>query len=241
MGKLIHQDFRMKYITILLIVLASATAFARVKVKDPMVITDSVTISSSAKPDIMESGMTVQYKSQDYAAVSAAMEKITGAVKKSKDICTFSGYRIAPEYQYIDGKQINDGYMGYLDFDCKFNSAPVYEAVVNDVFTIADADSAYLLTSKQIRWSVSRKVLDALRSQMKVEAIRTVLRTAREYSKVSGLRCSARDINLEYNDYSPVVREYSAVRAGKTAVQVSEPDKTDQTVSLSVKYNYVCR
>ncbi|MCD8552563.1 SIMPL domain-containing protein [Seleniivibrio sp.] len=231
----------MKYVIVALLVLASATAFARVKIKDPMVITDSVTISSSAKPDIMESGMTVQYKSQNYAAVASAMEKITGAVKKSKDICTFSGYRISPEYQYVDGKQINDGYMGYLDFDCKFNSAPVYEAVGNDVFAIADADSAYLLTSKQIRWSVSRKVMDAQRSQMKIEAIKTVLRTARDYSRASGLHCTPKDINLEYNDFSPVAREYSAVRASKTSIQVSEPDKTDQTVSLSVKYNYVCR
>lgn len=231
----------MKKLLVLALVLISVTAFARVKVKDPMVITDSVTISSSAKPDIMESGMTVQYKSMDYAEVSAAMEKISGVVKKSKDICTFTGYRISPEYQYTDGKQIPDGYMGFLDFDCKFNSAPVYEAVVNNVFTIAEADSAYMLTSKQIRWTVSRKVLDALRSQMKVEAIRTVLRTAREYSRASGLHCTAKDINLEYNDYAPVAREFSAVRASKAAIQVSEPDKTDQTVSLSVKYNYVCR
>lgn len=231
----------MKKLLVLALVLVSVTAFARVKIKDPMVITDSVTITSSAKPDIMESGMTVQYKSMDYAEVSAAMEKISGVVKKSKDICTFTGYRISPEYQYADGKQVPDGYMGFLDFDCKFNSAPVYEAVVNNVFTIAGADSAYILTSKQIRWTVSRKVLDALRSQMKVEAIRTVLRTAREYSRASGLYCTAKDINLEYNDYVPVAREFSAVRASKAAIQVSEPDKTDQTVSLSVKYNYVCR
>jgi len=231
----------MKKLLVFALVLVSMSAFARVKVKDPMVITDSVTISSSAKPDIMESGMTVQYKSPDYAAVSAAMEKISGVVKKSKDICTFSGYRISPEYQYVDGKQIADGYMGYLDFDCKFNSAPVYEAVVNNVFTVSETDNAYMLTSKQIRWSVSRKVLDALRSQMKIEAIKTVLRTAREYSRASGLYCTAKDINLEYNDYVPMAREYSAVRATKAAIQVSEPDKTDQTVSLTVKYNFVCR
>lgn len=231
----------MKKLLIVLLILSTATAFARVKVKDPMVISDSVTITSSAKPDIMESGMTVQYKSMEYAAVSAAMEKIAGTVKQSKDICTFSGYRISPDYQYIDGKQITDGYMGYLDFDCKFNSAPVYETVVNSIFNVAKTDSAYVLTSKQIRWSVSRKVLDTLRAQMKTEAIRTVIRTARDYSKATGLYCTAKDINLEYNDYYPAVREYSAVRATKAAVQVTEPDKTDQSVSLSVKYNYVCR
>jgi len=232
----------MRYFLILLILCTTSTAFARVKVKDPMVITDAATFTSSAKPDMMESGMTVQYKSPDYAAVSSAMEKISGVVKANKNICSYAGYRISPEYTYKDGQQLNDGYMGYLDFSCSFTAVPSYEKVVNGVFEISSKDPAYLLTSKSVQWTVSGKVLDTLRSQMKLDAIRSVLRTAREYSRASGLYCTAKDIKLEYADSVPVMREYAAVRSAKAqAIAVSEPDRQDQSVSLTVKYNYVCR
>ena len=217
------------------------SANARVKLKDPLVITDSVTVSAKIAPDKMTSGLTVQYKDSDPSSVSVALEKAATIVKAHKDICTFDGYRVSPEYSYKDGKQNMEGYSGFLDFNCTFKDIKKFESVYNDVFALNANNTKYIISSDQVKWIVSPELYNAKKISLKSDAIKEAMNTVRNYSRTAGKVCYLKDIAIDFNDYIPSYRESKMLRATAAPLNVSEPDKVESSVSVTAKFSAACR
>ncbi|MGE4317312.1 MAG: SIMPL domain-containing protein [Deferribacterales bacterium] len=230
----------MKKTAILLSMFVAFSAHARVKLTDPIVITDSVTVSDTIQPDSMTSGMSLSYKHDDAAEVSRALESLSAIVKQYKTMCTFNGYRISPVYSYKDGKQTMEGYSGDLDFSCSFTDIKKYESIYNAVFSHIDGSDKYVMSSSPVRWVVSKAQSDAKRAELKTRAIKEVFKTVKEYSKASGHPCSVKDIALDFTDSFPVFRE-STRMVKAAALTVSEPDRTDAPFSVSAKFSAACK
>lgn len=230
----------MKKLLVIAVILLFCSAYARVKLKDPMVITDTLTVTSQVAPDMMTSGMSVLYRTDKGETASQAMEKTAAAVKLHKDICTFSGYTVNPIYRYAEGSQMLDGYSGLLDFSCAFNDIKRYESVVNDIYAMTSSDTSYNVSARAVRWTASEALLSAKRTELKTLALKNVFRSAQNYSKATGHYCVVKDVTLDYSENIPVFKEMTA-KSLKAALAVSEPDKTGHTVSVQAKFSIACK
>lgn len=220
-------------------VLASVSALAAAPDAQPLVVTDSLTVTQTVAPDKMISSVTVNYKGASNKAVTAAMEKAVAKLTPYKDISVFYGYNVEPVYRYVDSRQTLDGYRGSMTVSCNFIDIQRYSGMVNAFFDLASTDKAYEVGMSSVNREVSDKLTASMQDKLRTQAVAAVLSSASLYSGSLKMSCTVRDIAVDQPTAYPVYR--NTMMMAKSAVSITPPDNQPAPLSLTVRYSLTCK
>jgi hypothetical protein len=221
----------MRYILALMLLFTGLNAYAG----QPVNINDTLTVTADITPDTMTSYVTVSTLADSFSDVAAKMERASKIIKNNSEICSFNSYRISPRYTYDNGKRMDDGFEGYLSSPCSFTEIDSYNDLLNDL----DSLSAELSVSvSPISWTTNPDRMDAMQTQLKMDLIKEIYSILPAYSGATQKQCSLASVDYTGstgNVYAPVVMRSEA------KINMSAPDRSDKTVSVSANISLLCK
>jgi hypothetical protein len=221
----------MRYLLALLLLFTGLNAYAG----QPVNINDTLTVSADITPDTMTSHVTVSTIADSFSKAAAKMEKASEIIKSNSGICSFNSYRVSPRYRYTDGKRIDDGFEGYLSSPCSFTEIDSYNDLLNDLDSLS---SELSVSVSPISWTTNPDRMDAMQTQLKMDLIKEIYSILPAYSGATQKQCSLASVDYTGsmdNTYAPVMMRSEA------KINMSVPDRSDKTVSVSANILLICK
>lgn len=224
----------MRFILVLLMFTVSSVFAAEIPVR----INDTASASESALPDIMQSYLSVTYKSSSFDSASKGIEKAAAVIKAHSSTCVFNSYRISPEYRFVNNSRSLEGYTAYMNSPCSFTDTVEFDAVLNDIHTVTKGKAEYTTATDQIRWVVSESLRASATDRLKLKIISEIGVRREAYSEALSKDCKTSVIT--YAGSAPADMPVSG-RALSAAAETSAPDRKGEDVTVKADFTLICR
>jgi hypothetical protein len=199
-------------------------------------ISKNKTFESITTTNIKKTNLYVKYINNSDSLIEKEFSNIIQYAKDSK-ICKGGKYTIKPNIKTsrVDGKYISTkyGYIGNINFNCKFENNTKYEIFLDNVKRNKDLD----ISQGSLEYIVSPDKKEDILEDLENKGYRY----AKEYKKYLNKifsNCSISNINLSTNHYYPRAQVIKSEMQSSSVV--SSPIENNFIQKLSVNYKFKC-
>lgn len=187
----------------------------------------------------------VSLNTQEKALIAKTFNEILERVAKDK-ICRGGSYTIEPTFSYKDGIETPKGQRVEARLSCeiKADELDTYNALLNDMDTIATKSGFITMSMPALRASFSSEILKENEMKLREELINTALSTAEHYAKLTNKQCELK--NLEFSG-SGMPRMYLAKASVAESASADSaygnalPVVGEEERAINAVASYVCR
>ncbi|PLX67938.1 MAG: hypothetical protein C0603_07435 [Denitrovibrio sp.] len=165
------------------------------------------------------------------------MEEYVNIFNKYSKICTSNSYSVSPEYVYNNNKREIIGYKSYMNIPCQFKSMKLFNELLSSITSDSNPIKADIILSS-VNWVISSELQSSLNSQLKIDAIKQAGVTAKQMGESLGSECSILKVSFLNGVYSPSQPLFESAKLA--SVNVSQPNQSDKSVSITAKYKLKC-
>lgn len=199
-------------------------------------ISKTKTFETITTTNTKKTKLYVKYLNKSDSLIEKEFSNIIQYAKNSK-ICNGGKYTIKPNYKTLKENgnytKVKDGYVGNVNFDCRFENNNRYETLLNSVKNNKDLQ----ITQGSLEYTVSPDKKEDILEDLENKGY-TYAKEYKKYLNKIFSNCSISNINLSNNHY------YPRAQLNRSEMQissvVSSPIGNDFVQKLSVNYKFKC-
>lgn len=189
----------------------------------------------------------ISLNTQEKALIAKTFNEILERVAQDK-ICRGGSYTIEPTFSYKDGVETPKGQRVEASLSCKIkaNELDTYNALLNDIDTIATKSGFVTMSMPALRASFSSEILKANEMKLREELISTALSTAEHYAKLTNKQCELKNLDFS-SSHMPRAYLMSAKASVAESASVDSAYKNalpvvgEEERAINAVASYVCR
>jgi|GEM_PF-6907427 len=199
-------------------------------------ISKNKTFESITTTNIKKTNLYVKYINNSDSLIEKEFANIIQYARDSK-ICKGGKYIIKPKYKTLKENgnytKVKDGYVGNINFDCRFENNIRYETLLNSVKNNKDLE----LTQGSLEYIVSPQKKEDILEDLENKGY-TYAKDYKKYLNKIFSNCSISNINLSNNHYYPRAQLMRSEMQSSSVV--SSPIGNNFVQKLSVNYKFKC-
>lgn len=209
-------------------------------------VTLNESLALEVEPDKMQTTVAFEERSMQQQALRHHFNTLVKTVKRFNEgeglECRGGSYRVAPQYNWTNNRQEFAGYRGTLEFACSFADIDAFNALSQELDTVAAAYKGIKRQQGNVDWIVSDALAAKSRDTLESRLIRRLESKGEHLSQAMQQRCSLASIEFLSAPHPYPVRNMLLAEgmAKSASVPIEGPIQSDASLSLNARAEYRC-
>ncbi len=197
-------------------------------------------VSGEITAKSFESKIVIEANEKSFEFIKKGFDSLLEKLKAQQSVCAGGEYSLYPNYKYDKGEREFIGYLGRIEFDCKFETADTFDDAVETMESALDKEVF------KIRILPIKPFIPDVDYKKEVEALeKTVIKKSVQYAKELenefGFKCEHKNIRLYSQEINIPYRAYDT--SAEITLKVASPTQIpiEPKKSVNVRGDFVLK